>query len=116
MPQVEITVESPIHRSFRVDQVCGMFDLDAEEKSRASFGVEIPAAEEDWQIGVIVGPSGSGKSTIARAAFGKDLCTGFKWPREKAVVDGFGERAIFRAKCGSPAEFRKVFLPSKSFA
>jgi len=90
--KIDVALATPVHRSFRVDQVAGMFDLAIEEKARQQFTAEVPAAGEDWRIGVIVGPSGSGKTSIARAAFGKHLYTGFRWPKDKAVVDGFGER------------------------
>ncbi len=71
-----------------------MFDVALEEKVTERFEVELPADDEDWSIGVIVGPSGSGKSTIARKAYDKNLVEGFRWPRDKAVVDGFGEKTI----------------------
>lgn len=92
MPQIDLTVDCPVHRSFRVEQLAGMFDVPLEEKLQESFSVELPEADGDWKIGAIVGPSGSGKSTIAREAYGKDLATGFKWPKQKAVLDGFPER------------------------
>ncbi|MCH7720386.1 MAG: GNAT family N-acetyltransferase [Planctomycetes bacterium] len=94
MPRVDAVVECPVHDSFRVQQVAGMFDVPLEEKLRDSFSVEIPAADEDWSIGAIVGPSGSGKSTIARKAFGKELYGYAAWPEKKAVIDCFGERSI----------------------
>lgn len=89
MPRVDVVVESPIVDSFRVKQAAGMFDVALADKSRESFSVEVPGADEDWQIGVIVGPSGSGKSTVAREAFGDSLIDRYDWPRDKAVIDGF---------------------------
>ena len=91
MPRVSVVVESPIHRSFRVEQLAGMFDVEIERKTRQEFHVEVPGLDDEWKVGAIVGPSGSGKSTIAREAYGKDLHTGFRWPRDAAVIDGFGE-------------------------
>ena len=91
---VTAEVDCPVHRSFRVEQVAGMFDVPLEEKSQQRFSVEVPDDDEDWTIGAIVGPSGSGKTTIARQAYGKALFTGAKWPRDKAVVDGFGKCSI----------------------
>ena len=85
----KVAVECPVFRSFRVDQVRGMFDLHPEEKARSEFTVEVPAADEDWQIGLIVGPSGSGKSTIARHAFPQLQEKPGEWPHDKAVVDAF---------------------------
>jgi hypothetical protein len=91
---VKVTVQSPIHDSFRVRQVAGMFDLHVEGASAQTFEAEIPDANEPWDIGVIVGPSGSGKSTIARAAFGTALYQGSEWPANRAVIDCFGDLPI----------------------
>ena len=88
------TVSCPLHNSFRVQQVAGMFDLPVAETCRESFAVEVSGLEEDWRIGVIVGPSGSGKTTVAREAFGDCLHTGHEWPEDRAIVDCFGERPI----------------------
>lgn len=91
MPVINVTVTCPVHDSFRVQQVAGMFDVPLAEKAEERFQVEVPAASEDWRIGLIVGPSGSGKSTVARQAFGRSLYGGGAWPAERAVVDCFGE-------------------------
>src|SRR4051812_36600695 len=92
--KIETTVECPVYDSFRVKQVCGMFDLSPAAKARQSFVAEIPALEEDWSVGLIVGPSGSGKSTIARKAYGAQLYEGAHWPADRAVIDCFGEIGI----------------------
>ena len=89
MPLARAVVECPIHESFRVAQVAGMFDVPLAEKCREAFEVDVPSLDEDWQIGVIVGPSGSGKSTIARQVFGETPCSGGPWPADRAVIDGF---------------------------
>src|SRR5438552_1403676 len=90
MPLVDVEVSCPVHDSFRVQQVAGLFDVPLKEKATASFRAEVPGAEEDWQIGLIVGPSGSGKSTIARRAFTDQLAAIDPWPADRAVVDCFG--------------------------
>jgi GNAT superfamily N-acetyltransferase len=94
MPHLELTVTCPTHDSFRVQQVAGMFGLAVDKTCRESFSVEVPALDEPWQIGAIVGPSGSGKTTVARAAFGRHFAKPRRWPRERAVIDCFGERSI----------------------
>lgn len=91
MPRVDVVAECPVYDSFRVQQVAGMFDVTVEEKCRQAFSVEVPALDENWGIGVVVGPSGSGKSTIAREAFGKYLYADEPWREDQAVIDGFGE-------------------------
>ncbi len=95
MRRVKVKVESKIKPSFRVDQVSGIFDCEVGEKSALSWEVELPDNDGDWKIGAIVGASGSGKSTIAKKAYGKALVEGFKWPRDKAMIDGFGDDVEF---------------------
>lgn len=87
--RVEATVSCPIHDSFRVRQVGGMFDVPLENESSGTFEIELPDEDEDWQIGLIAGPSGSGKSTIARKAYGDALHTATSWPDDRAAIDGF---------------------------
>ncbi|MEQ8790235.1 MAG: GNAT family N-acetyltransferase [Pirellulaceae bacterium] len=96
MPQVEAVVECPVYDSFRVQQVAGLFDVQLPETSRESFPVEVPALDDSWTIGAIVGPSGSGKSTVARHVYSDDVYSEFAWPDDKAVVDCFGELPIKR--------------------
>lgn len=78
-------------RSFRVNQVAGMFDLNIDKAVQSAFDVEVPDLSEAWRVGAIVGPSGSGKSTVARRAFGDHLHNVAAWPAGKAVVDCFDE-------------------------
>lgn len=90
MPKHTIQVTCPVHDSFRVQQVAGMFDVSLQEKCAQEFAVELPDRASDWHIGLIVGPSGSGKSTVAGAAFEDVLYGAAHWPADKAVVDCFG--------------------------
>jgi GNAT superfamily N-acetyltransferase len=94
VPIIEVTADCPIHDSFRVRQVAGMFDVPLAEKSASTFRAEIPGTDEPWKIGLIVGPSGSGKTTIARQAFGDVLYQGHAWPADRAMVDAFGDLPI----------------------
>ena len=95
MPTVDAVVECPLHDSFRVRQVAGMFDVSLPARIVERFSVAVPGLEEDWRIGVIVGPSGSGKTTVARQAFGDALYRpGENWPADRAVIDGLGELPI----------------------
>jgi len=93
MVLVEAHVSCPVHESFRVQQLAGMFDVPLAERASQRFAVDVPGADEHWQIGLIVGPSGSGKSTIARQAFGQRMAPVAPWPADRAVIDGFGELA-----------------------
>jgi ABC-type dipeptide/oligopeptide/nickel transport system ATPase subunit len=54
-------------KSFRVEKVVGMFELDNTHLSQKFIGkIELP---DDWNVGVIVGRSGTGKSSIAKELF-----------------------------------------------
>jgi GNAT superfamily N-acetyltransferase len=88
--QITAQLDCPLHDSFRVQQIGGMFDVPMDEKLTECFHAEVPDVSEAWRIGLIVGPSGSGKSTIARHVFGDALHVDRAWP-EKAVIDGVGE-------------------------
>ncbi len=94
MPSIKLTVSCPIHDSFRVQQVAGIFDVPMAAKATEHFEVDVPGADENWQIGLVVGPSGSGKSTIARRAFKKNLYASADWPTDRAVVDCFGTLSV----------------------
>ena len=94
MPSFDVVVSCPIHDSFRVQQVAGMFDVPLQEKATERFQVELPTDADDWQIGLVVGPSGSGKSTVARHAFAADLYRESTWPADRAVVDSFGDLPV----------------------
>ncbi|WP_158545454.1 GNAT family N-acetyltransferase [Bremerella cremea] len=96
MPIVDAVVACPVHDSFRVQAVAGMFDVPLAEKTSRQFSVELPSADQAWQVGMIVGESGSGKSTVAQAAYGNQLVRSFRWPREAALVDGFPSRLTAR--------------------
>ncbi len=91
---IEVVLETPVDRSFRVMQVAGMFDLPLEKVTHERIAVEIPQQTEDWQLGLIVGPSGSGKSTLARRLFGHRVIRGFSWPNDQAIIDAFGTLPI----------------------
>ena len=58
---------------------------------RHELVAEVPGMDEKWTIGAIVGPSGSGKTTLARAAFGGKLWKRRAWPRDRALIDCFGD-------------------------
>lgn len=94
MQNLNCLVECPVYDSFRVQQVAGSFDLTLADKLNRSFIVELPGLDEEWRIGCIVGPSGSGKTTVARKAYGPAFDASRKWAKDRAVIDGFGERSV----------------------
>jgi len=71
-----------------------MFDVPLAAKSHLRFRVEVPARDEPWDVGLIVGPSGSGKSTVAGECFGDVLYRGYQWPADRAVIDCFGDLPV----------------------
>ncbi len=95
MPRIDVVVDCPVHDSFRVRQVAGMFDVPINDRASERFSVDMPdLARESWSIGLIVGPSGSGKTTIARRLFGDAVRPARPWPEDRAVVDCMGDHAI----------------------
>jgi GNAT superfamily N-acetyltransferase len=102
VPTVDVVVDSPVVRSFRVEQIAGMFDVPLAERSGERFQVELPDASEElsggeWTVGAIVGPSGSGKSTVARAAYGSAFRDKpLVWPTGRSVLDGFPDGLSIR--------------------
>lgn len=96
MPCIDVVASCPVRDSFRVRQVAGLFDVPLAERSTERFSVEAPELRGDpaWSVGLIVGPSGSGKSTLARHLFEPELAASPEWPRDRAVVDAFGDLPI----------------------
>ena len=90
MPLVTVKLETAVRRTFRVEQVAGMFDVPIEQRLKHELTAEVPGLDEPWTIGAIVGPSGSGKTTLARAAFGKAIYKPRAWPKDRAIVDVLG--------------------------
>jgi ABC-type hemin transport system ATPase subunit/GNAT superfamily N-acetyltransferase len=91
MPTITVHLETPLARTFRVEQVAGLFDVPLAERLRQTLTAEVPGLEEAWTIGAIVGPSGSGKTTLARAAYGDAVYEPQPWPAGRAMVEVLGE-------------------------
>lgn len=88
---MQITVETPIVESPRVQQVRGMFDLPAQSVSRLDWDVALPLDDRSWHVGLIVGPSGSGKTTIARHLFPDGMRAAPAFADGASVLDAFPE-------------------------
>lgn len=82
-----VEVTSPIHRSPRVVQLEGQFDIEAAEKTTRRWTIELPLDEHEWHIGAFIGPSGSGKTTLMRHLFGEPRR--LDWHDDRAIVDDF---------------------------
>lgn len=88
MSSVTIIRNSEIVRTARVAQLEGIFDVTPSKRSKEEWVVDLELPD-DWNIDLIVGPSGSGKTTIARELFGDYIISGWDWPGDKSIVDGF---------------------------
>jgi hypothetical protein len=91
MPTLDLHLSSPLHDSFRVRQITGLFDLPLPARNQFHLKATLPDATDHWQIGVILGPSGSGKTTLARHAFPGSLHAPAPWPADRAIIDCFPE-------------------------
>ena len=99
---MQFTLSCPVHSSYRVQQIAGMFDVAVNEKAERTLCFEMPpCADTDdnshsWSIGCIVGPSGSGKSAIAKHLFAQyyDCGSSNNWDSDKAIIDNFGDLPI----------------------
>ncbi|MEM1213842.1 MAG: GNAT family N-acetyltransferase [Planctomycetota bacterium] len=97
MPAVTVHHSTPITKTFRVEQVAGIFDLPLADATATQFTVHVPPLTgpgSDWSIGAIIGPSGSGKSSVARRWLGDHAAGGcfvkaFDWPDDRSILDGF---------------------------
>jgi ABC-type glutathione transport system ATPase component len=74
-----------------------MFDVPPSEMSGQKWECSLPVEEKPWNIGLIVGPSGCGKSSLARKLWPDKLDLKLEWPRDKAIVDGFGRELGIKA-------------------
>jgi ABC-type lipoprotein export system ATPase subunit len=91
MPTVHIVRETKIADSFRVKQIRGMFDYQA-ESVRHEWDSALPIENRSWRIGVIVGGSGSGKTTLAREAFpSMTYHEQSQWDDSLAVIDSIAD-------------------------
>jgi energy-coupling factor transporter ATP-binding protein EcfA2 len=67
----ELTLTSPVAKSFRATKAANSLDIDAEKKSIHHFKVQADITTP-FNIGVIVGASGSGKTTLAKHIYGEE--------------------------------------------
>lgn len=96
MPSAHIVKSVPVARTPRVLQVEGIFDIPPVAESREEWAVNLPLEEQEWNIGLIVGPSGCGKTTIARALWGDRVVSGFDWPEDESILDGFPKKMLIQ--------------------
>ncbi|MHB0967405.1 MAG: ABC transporter ATP-binding protein [Bellilinea sp.] len=88
MSGAHIVREVQIQRTARVMQMEGMFDVPPSQRSAEEWTINLSLPDQ-WNVGLIVGPSGSGKTTVARELFGESIVSGWDWPTDKSILDGF---------------------------
>jgi ABC-type ATPase with predicted acetyltransferase domain len=87
--KASITRSVAVQRTARVAQLEGIFDLPPSQRSEQTWSLDLPLEERDWNVGLVVGPSGTGKSTMLRELWGDRIASGYEWPNDRAIVDGF---------------------------
>jgi hypothetical protein len=87
--KTEIERMSNVVRSPRVMQLEGLFDVAPADRVDLNWSVELPLEQKEWNVGLIVGSSGCGKSTIAREFFPAAYVSGYDWPEDRSIIDGF---------------------------
>jgi ABC-type molybdenum transport system ATPase subunit/photorepair protein PhrA len=88
MQSLNIVRHSDIVRTPRLMQMEGMFDVPPSKRSQEEWTVNFDLPEQ-WNVGLIVGPSGSGKTTVTRELFDENMVSGWEWPQDKSILDGF---------------------------
>jgi ABC-type lipoprotein export system ATPase subunit len=116
MPSSKFVIKTKIPKTFRVEKVKGMFDVDKDEIIK-EFDINIPIENKDWNIGLIIGASGSGKTTIGKNLF-KDFnfFNGFEW-KEQSFLDDFNKdltptdiiESLSKVGFSSPPDWLKPF-------
>ncbi|MBT2234773.1 GNAT family N-acetyltransferase [Nonomuraea sp. NEAU-A123] len=87
--RAEITVSAPVHKTARVLQLQGLFDVPVEERLSNSWAMDLPIEDRPWSVGMIVGPSGAGKTTIARHLWPDHIVSPHTWSDDRSLVDDF---------------------------
>jgi ABC-type Mn2+/Zn2+ transport system ATPase subunit len=87
MQAYDLTLRSPVSKSFRCQRAANALDIDTEKKSIHRFHVDADL-ETPFDVGLIVGASGSGKTTLAKHIWG-DECFRDMLDMSKPVIDQF---------------------------
>ena len=87
--------------SYRAARVKSLFN--AESGAEFSLAADLPADDQDWKVGVVVGPSGTGKTSIGRQFWPDvpiyDHTAG--WPHDAPIVDAIAPGGNFDAVTGA---------------
>ena len=91
MQSVKFLKQTPYKKTFRTEQICGIYDLQPESILKKQFDFDIDLTF-DWQIGVIVGTSGSGKTSLAKKLFKDNYVKDITWESKSSFVDEFDKK------------------------
>jgi ABC-type ATPase with predicted acetyltransferase domain len=89
MPTFDILKEVNPEKTFRVEAVKAMFDIQT-DRITEKFTGNLDIENRDWNVGVIVGASGTGKSTIVQEVFEKEYIRAFDY-KSKSILDDMPE-------------------------
>lgn len=87
MQNFNVTLTSPISKSYRCQKAANSLDINVKKKSVHKFSVEADL-ETPFNVGLIVGASGSGKTTLAHSIWGEQ-CFETILDLDKPIIDQF---------------------------
>ncbi len=90
MQAYNVTLESPVAKSYRCKRAADSLDIDVAKKSVHTLNVNADL-ETPYSIGLILGASGSGKTTLAKQIFGED-CFESILDETKPIIEQFPEQ------------------------
>ena len=96
MPTLDSTSPCPVHDSFRVRQVAGMFDLPCRNALDEHFTVEVPDVDDPGRSASSSAPPAAAKPPSPAPPSATHLYAAGDWPADRAVIDCFGDLPIQR--------------------
>lgn len=105
--KVEIRHRCEDFDSYRAARVKSLFNV--ESGANFALDAELPIADPDWRIGVIVGPSGSGKTSLG-ARLGRLYAP--RWPKAAPIIDAIAPDGHFDQVTGALSAVGLGSVPS----
>lgn len=89
MQTYELTLKSPVSKSFMAKKAANSLDIDVEKKSIHHVKIQADI-KTDYNIGLLVGASGSGKTTFAKHLFGEN-CFDEIFNSKEPIIEQFSD-------------------------